>query len=288
MNKIQTKQNESKFIDYLKAQRIAYRSCKRYQHLDSISILLAISLPIIGVLCKDLEIPIGIFLAFWTLLYLYIDQIRKQKAIQGATIQEQFDTELFEIPWNKKLSKSKISLDIQVDLASKYKKDDLLNWYSTEIDENLPKPQAILLCQRENSLWSLKQKKDFIKLLKSILTMYYSTILVYFLVTNPDFYSQLIFLAPSLTFFIYGIKNIKSLNQRIYKKIQIISKIDGALKSLSKNNIEPSGTELRDIQDLIFIGRKIPEKIPDWFYYFNKSNNEERADNIIKKCKEDF
>ena len=107
MNKINQKQNEKVFIDYLKAQRVAYSQCKTYQFVDLISVLIAIILPIIGLINSEYVNFLGAFGVIWTIIYLVVEHFRKNKSQQGAKIQEQFDTELFEIPWNEVLCKNK-------------------------------------------------------------------------------------------------------------------------------------------------------------------------------------
>lgn len=88
MNKIQDKQNEPKIINYLKAQRIAYRQCKTYQIFDIISILFAVVLPIIGMLNNDIVNYLGAFGVFWTILYLVTENYRRRKTEQEAKIQD--------------------------------------------------------------------------------------------------------------------------------------------------------------------------------------------------------
>ncbi|SFC94844.1 hypothetical protein SAMN04487907_1221 [Zunongwangia mangrovi] len=163
MNNIVEKQNNEKFIQYLKAQRIAYSQCKIYKTFDFISILIAIILPLIGVFKNELLDYLAAFGVLWTVIYLISDSYRKRKTVEGAKIQEQFDIELFSIPWNKILCKSKINSDKITDLAKKYEKQDLKNWYSKEIKDDLPKEIAVLLCQRINFSWELNLRKKYVR-----------------------------------------------------------------------------------------------------------------------------
>lgn len=162
MNRITEKQNESKFIEYLKAQRVAYSQCKSYQVFDVISVIMAIILPVIGMLNEDIVNYLGAFGVLWTIIYLVTENYRSKKTEQGAKIQEQFDTELYDITWNEILCKEKINSDTQIDLANKYDGNDLSDWYSTEIDSSLPKAIAIILCQRINFSWELKLRKRYV------------------------------------------------------------------------------------------------------------------------------
>lgn len=288
MNRITQRQNEPKFIEYLKAQRVAYSQCKTYQVFDLISILMAIVLPIIGMYKSDIVNYLGAFGVLWTIIYLVTENYRKKKTEQGAKIQEQFDTELFEIPWNEILCKSKVNTDTCIDLAKEYDGNDLSNWYSLEVDSSLPKSIAVILCQRINFSWELKLRKRYVTFLIILLVAYYGIFIGFFVAKNIGFYDILLLIAPSLSFLIYGVQNSLSLKNHIKSKNETLSQIDGILNNYSENQEMPTDSTLRQIQDIIYTERTVPEKVPDWFYKLSKSKNENRTDNIIKSIKAKF
>lgn len=288
MNRITQRQNEAKFIEYLKAQRTAYSQCKKYQVFDVISVLVAVALPIIGMYRNDILNYLGAFGVLWTIIYLITENYRKKKTEQGAKIQEQFDTELFEIPWNEILCKNKANTDTIIDLAKEYKSNDLSNWYSLEVDSSLPKPIAVVLCQRINFSWELKLRKRYVIFLVIILVAYYGVFVGFFVSKNIGFYDILLLIAPSLSFLIYGVQNILSLKNHINSKNETLSQIDEILNDYSNNEQMPKEGVLRQIQDIIYTERTVPEKIPDWFFRLSKSSNEDRIDNIIKSIKANF
>lgn len=288
MNRITQTQNEAKFIEYLKAQRVAYSQCKIYQVFDVISVLMAIVLPIIGMYRTDIVNYLGAFGVLWTIIYLVTENYRKKKTEQGAKIQEQFDTELFEIPWNEILCKNKVNTDTKIDLAKEYKGNDLSNWYSLEVDSSLPKSIAIILCQRINFSWELKLRKRFVTFLIILLVAYYGIFVGFFVSKNIGFYDILLLIAPSLSFLIYGVQNSLSLKNHIKSKNDTLSQIDEILNEYSDNREKPSKGILRQVQDIIYTERTVPEKIPDWFYKLSKSSNENRTDNIITSIKAKF
>ncbi|WP_421807126.1 S-4TM family putative pore-forming effector [Flagellimonas sp.] len=288
MNRITQIQNEEKFIEYLKAQRVAYSQCKVYQVFDVISVLMAIILPIIGMYQNDIVNYLGAFGVLWTVIYLVTENYRKKKTEQGAKLQEQFDTELFEISWNEILCKNKITTDTRIDLAKEYDGNDLTNWYSLEVDSSLPKAIAIILCQRINFSWELKLRKRFVTFLIILLVAYYGIFIGFFVAKNIGFYDILLLIAPSLSFLIYGVQNSLSLRNHINSKNETLSQIDNILNKYSESREEPNDATLRQIQDIIYTERTVPEKIPDWFYRLSKKTNENRTDNIIKSIKAKF
>lgn len=288
MNKINQRQNKKVFIDYLKAQRVAYSQCKTYQIVDLISILVAIVLPIIGLINSEYVNFLGAFGVIWTILYLVVENFRKSKSQQGAKIQEQFDTELFEIPWNDVLCKNKINKDVQMDLADHYKGDDLKNWYSKEIGNDIPREIAVLLCQRINFSWELNLRKKFVFSLLSVLLIYYGLIITTAIIINFGLYDTLLLLAPSISFLIYGVQNVGALKSQLKSKAEYLDLIDSKIKDYSLIKKLPNDSFLRQIQDVIYNQRNFLEKIPDWFYNSFKVKNENRTDEIIKSIKSTF
>lgn len=285
MNRILEKQNKPNFINYLKAQRVAYSQCKIYHVFDFISLLIAIVLPIIGFNNNEYVNYLGAFGVLWTAVYLVSENYRRKKTEQGAKIQEQFDTELFELPWNNILCKDKVNSDIQFDLAQNYNKNDLENWYSNEVDKSIPHPIAVLLCQRINFSWELKLRKLYVLFLVIVVVAYYGTFIGLSIAYNLGLYDVLLLIAPSLSFLIYGVQNSLSLKNTIKLKNDTLKQIDKLLERYGENKIIPKTSILRQIQDIIFTERSVPVKIPDWFYRLFKSSNEERTDSIIKSIK---
>lgn len=288
MNNITTEQNNANLIELLKAQRIAYSQCKRFQFFDVISILIAITFPLIALIKPDYQNPINAFGVLWTVAYLLTELYRKSKTTQGATIQEQFDTELYGLSWNKILCKSKVNVDTIQELSSKYKKNDLENWYSTEIDNSLPKEIAIILCQRINFSWEINQRKKFVGFLALITVVYYLIYIVIGFTQNIGFFDLLILLSPSIPFLVFSIQNILSLKSHIKSKNETLTFIDSELESYKIERSVPSTENLRQIQDTIFTERTVPEKVPDWFYRLNKTTNEKFIDNLIIKIQSNF
>ena len=288
MNNITTEQNQPELITFLKAQRIAYSQCKKFQLFDVVSILIAIIFPIIAIIKPEYQNPINAFGVLWTISYLVTELYRKSKTTEGATIQEQFDTQLFGLEWNKILCKNKINIDIVQNLTSKYKATDLENWYSTKIDDNLPKEIAIILCQRINFSWEINQRKKFVGFLSIITFIYYLIYIIIGFSLNIGFFDLLIVLSPSIPFLVFSVQNILSLKSHINSKEETLNHIDSELDSYKNERTIPSRATLRQIQDTIFTERTVTVKVPDWFYKLNKSNNENFIDNLIISIQNNF
>lgn len=288
MNDISTKQNTQPFIKLLKAQRIAYSKCKNYQFLDTVSILIAIITPIVGFTNTNLLDTLSVIGVIWTILYLAFDNVRKNKSSLGAKIQEQFDTDLYNIRWNYILCKQKVSIDIISDLSVKYKNNDLLNWYSVEITSDLNKNIAILLCQRINLSWENRLKYKYAVILLWSVIIYYLIFLLTSLVLKYSLFDTLFLISPTIPFLVYGIQNFYNIKSQRETKQQLIEEIDNFLHKYKTVRSIPTENDLRNIQDVIYNERNNIEKTPDWFYSLFKQKFEDRTDEITRNIKSQF
>lgn len=284
MNYITNTQNSPDLIELLKAQRIAYSQSKKFQIIDAVSIIIAISFPIIIIKCPDYQKTITSFGGIWTIIYLFSEVCRKNKTKQGAIIQEQFDTELYKIKWNYVLCQEKETIDKIHSLASKYSGNDLLNWYSTKISNDLPIEIAILLCQRINFSWEITQRQRFVIFLITFAIFYYGIYVFIGLRSNIGIYDFLVLVSSSFSFLMYAVLNVISFKRQIISKNETLKFIDKQFEnySIEKSKL-PSYESIRQIQDKIFIERTVPEKVPDWFYRFYKSKNENFMDELVIK-----
>ncbi len=283
MNDIISKQNNPHLIELLKAQRIAYSQCKTLQIFDVVSIVIAIVFPVLTLKLPEYQNVINAFGVLWTIAYLLTEFYRKNKTTQGAVIQEQFDTELYDMKWNEILCKDKVNIDTVQELATKYLKDDLTNWYSTKISNANPKEVAIILCQRMNFSWEISQRRKFVVFLSILAGLYYLSYILVGFKFNIGFFDLLVILSPSISFLVYSILNILSLKSHIKSKNETLKIIDREIETYINSRIVPTNETLRQVQDVIFNERTVPEKVPDWFYRLNKNKNENFIDNLILK-----
>lgn len=283
MNDITSRQNNPNLIELLKAQRTAYSQCKSFQLFDVVSIVVAVIFPVLILTFPSSQNMINAIGVLWTIAYLVTEIYRKNKTTQGALIQEQFDTELYNLEWNEILCKEKVSLDTIQELAVKYSKNDLMNWYSVEIKNSLPKEIAVILCQRINFSWEIIQRRKFVTFLSIITGLYYSIYIAIGFKYNIGFFDLLVMLSPSISLLIYSVLNILSLKSHIKSKNETLKFIDKELDRYKVNRNLPTTGKLRQIQDVIFSERTVPEKVPDWFFRMYRSKNENFIDNLIEK-----
>lgn len=283
-NTIIKKQNEDIYLLLLKAQRIAYSSAKNYQIIDFISIFIAITQTILTILDYAVYLKfLAVIAVFWTLIILLSDIGRKNVTKTGAIIQEQFDIELFKIERNFVLVPDLIEYDKIVSLSRKYKKKDLKNWYSNEIDNTLPYSIAILLCYKQNIDWGINLRNKFSVFLICILAIFMIPFIIQF--SSKTTYDLFYYIAPSLPFLVFVVTMLRNLNENVNRYKDINKIVKDYLDKYKNNKIEPENKILRQIQDIFFIQRLNPYKVPDWFYRLYKDSINRDVDEALKLLK---
>lgn len=269
------KQNLDVNIDRLLAQRRLYSNAKIMQYiLIAITVIIPVLIAFVTNF-SNLRIDdtswiytiYAIVVIFGEkILEIFIDRNKKT----AASIQEKFDTNIFDIPENELLN----SVFIDHDIVRKYSKKDKLNankisrvtnWYSTRID-CLQTNIAILFCQRMNICYDQNIKKKYNKLLISLSVLTFITLLIISL-TNDFSLKKFIIevILPSIPILNFTYKEINQNIESVDNLQKLREIIENKLSSLSRNDtIEIE--ELRNIQDRIFNNRILSPLIPDFIY----------------------
>ena len=269
------KQNLDVNIDRLLAQRRLYSNAKIMQYiLIAITVIIPVLIAFITNF-SNLRIDdtswiytiYAIVVIFGEkILEIFIDRNKKT----AASIQEKFDTNIFDIPENELLN----SVFIDHDIVRKYSKKDKLNankisrvtnWYSTRID-CLQTNIAILFCQRMNICYDQNIKKKYNKLLISLSVLTFITLLIISL-TNDFSLKKFIIevILPSIPILNFTYKEINQNIESVDNLQKLREIIENKLSSLSRNDVIEI-EELRNIQDRIFNNRILSPLIPDFIY----------------------
>jgi hypothetical protein len=282
MNRLIEEQNELKYLRLLNAQRIAYSNAKRLLFFDIISILIAFSPTFLLALDLNLANIIAVIGVFWTIISIFSQVFIERQTRTGAVIQDEFDTMLFGLKWNHVLVGEKIETSSILALSKKYRKDDMKDWYSLEIPKNIEKEAAVLLAYKCNAIWGIDQRKKYIIFIKTMIIIYYGGMMGLSIYKNIGLYDMSMWLAPSIPALVFGISTIKLQNGIIEACLKINKVVDQLFDEYKTTAKIPTKVELRQIQDLFFTQRLIPNKVPDWFYAIFKSHHSKIADETIK------
>ncbi|MGB1247874.1 MAG: S-4TM family putative pore-forming effector [Chitinophagales bacterium] len=282
MNSLLKDQNKEPLLRLLKAQNSAYSKAKRYQIIDVISILIALSPTVLLYFDLNHATLVAVIGVIWTLISIFSQILIERETKIGAVIQDQFDTKLFKIDRNEILVGDEIEISKILELSKPNKNDDLTNWYSTKISDNLSHETAVLLAYKCNAIWGKSQRKQFILFIKIMIVLYYGGMIALSLYKNTGLFDLVVWLAPSIPALVFGTSTIKAQNGIVTTYNKINKLVDKLFRDLKDNQNVPTKVELRQIQDLFYTQRLIANKVPDWFYKLFRNRTEGIVDEAIE------
>ena len=205
---------------------------------------------------------------------------QKQKAVSAA-IQEEFDCDVLQIPWNdielpKRPAREEIMSNARHYLA-RHGADKIHDWYACSDNNFIPLPIARTICQRSNVSWDKSLRQQYINgvLICGILV----SIVIIAVATLYDFSLRSLLsaivvpLLPVAGFVAGEIRQNRAAINALEEIRDCIEKQWEALMSC-----EPSDSnawlKARQLQDRIYAGRKGSPLIPDWLYEKLRNSNE--------------
>lgn len=273
INPVLNKQNDSELIKLLKASTVAYTKAKYWEtKITYFLIALAFAYPISFVFIQSEKVKLFLFgcsFMLTVLVQLFYNTF-KGNTSKGALFKEEFDVLLFGLPWKSTLAK--VDHKEVSKLSTQYKGTEIENWYSTKLSTNIPKNIAIAVCQCMNTGWDIDLRKYYLNWLKGFLIIYSVGLAIFFVVMNVDGLTMFSIGFSILSFYIHFFTIINGHLAVITKREAISKKLENDII----NKKEISISELRDIQDEIFITRNESAKVPNSFFkiYKHKMNQE--------------
>ena len=164
---IAVEQNSEEQLRRLAAQRRLYSSAKTALVLQVLVLgPVAVATTAIGLWNPPLK---GI-VATWGLLVvlgdlLWLGRLQRDLRERAAKIQEEFDCDVLELPWNSIKAGHRPDPELVKEHSEKFKRSNggfasLSNWYSPAASE-LPIEIGRIACQRSNCWWDSKQRRRY-------------------------------------------------------------------------------------------------------------------------------
>ncbi len=292
-NNIPSKQLQPELICLLRARYRSYASAKLVQ---GVFVILTVLLPAASLIFSSDYPGAKPYLTFLTIVLLLLDvglfeRANKEKCKQGAKLQEEFDVEVMELPWNRFIVGAKVDHEdvcrSSTKPLSKKREGALIAWYEPCVGE-LPIHFGRLVCQRTNIAYDAKMRRK------------YSNTLLWFAVLLGVGLSVLgiamdMRLADLLSTVWMPLSPVLTWTLREYRKhADTADKLTGlkseweklwekALKGATANEITVSS---RELQDAIFQHRASSPLVFDWVYSFMRSDREAEANHAATKLVE--
>lgn len=290
MNLIVEKENSQINIDRLDAQRYLYTKAKC---ISIISFILCAIIPMALVFLRFCFYDNDIFskiVIIYSFCAIFIEKILEflitKRRNTASRIQQLFDCELFDLPWNEPLCGEQPTHEEIYKAKTGKSINKLHNWYEPVI-ESLKHEYAIVVCMHTNVLYDRNIRNIYHKIIYITMLVLPLIVFLFGIINNNDMLdwltNSLIPFTPLMAWCLdihkHNIENLKALT-RIEKLINItFSKV----KKKGKIAIK----ELSVIQDLIFVHRNTAYPIPNILYKIMRNRLEKTTNYSINQiCEE--
>lgn len=284
MNNILINQNKPENLKKLAAQRQLYREAKRVfglQILFTVPITILLSLLRL-IPSSDMPFNIATLIAIVSVLITVADIIVSQSIVtpfknNAAKIQDQFDTEVYEMDSDILFTGKAVSPEIINRFSLRYVRDPkmpLEDWYPAEI-KDYTKEQAIYTCQKTNLYYDSSLRTRFIRLTTIFSALTFLIILSTALAADASLNNFLLQVALPFTPVLYITLKIFFENN---KSIRSANELHSVISALAGSKM-PTMSELRTIQNKIFCARKEGALVPEFFYKKKRSGLEKEMHN---------
>jgi hypothetical protein len=289
-HQINVEQNKPERIELLHAQRRFYSRAKNYQNLVAITALL---LPVLG-LMFGAEFPvIRPYLGLASIALLLLDVAifsPKQRVCSkaGARVQEQFDTEVLKLDWNKLVAGSRVDPEELREIArspiTAKEKAGLENWYEGAIS-NLPLSVGRLLCQRTNVVYDLRVRRTYSGALFFSAGLLAVALLAVGMYQGLKVDQLIISVAlPVLPLISFVLREYRKQEDTIESLTTLKSEIEKVWeKAIDGASAEELTLSARALQDAIYRHRASNPLVFDWLYNRLRMKSEEQAKHAVEK-----
>ncbi|EON11733.1 S-4TM family putative pore-forming effector [Pandoraea sp. SD6-2] len=283
-HRIDAEQNKPERIELLQAQRLFYARAKRYQNSFAV---IAFLLPVVGAIFGARFPGIRPFLGFGSILVLLLEVgiiARKQRddCRRGAKVQEQFDTEVLMLDWNRLVAGGKVDAEDIRAIASKPLQDAerkrLLNWYEPAISR-LPLAVGRLICQRTNVTYDMRVRRMYAGTLLAsaiVLVVILTLVGLCLELTLNEFIST--WYLPVLPFAAFVLREHRKQGDTVETLTTLKGEVDKlwdrALNGASSDELTAGS---RALQDAIYRHRASNPLVFDWLYNRLRARNEDVA-----------
>lgn len=210
----------------------------------------------------------------------------KRRRREAAFVQEEFDTHVFDLPWNS-FAADRPSPTVIVEAAARYRGNRTKDWYPDT--RNVVRPLDVLICQRSNLGWGSSMHRFYAACLTGALVLLalvgvVIAVVGQFSVTDALTAVLIPFLAPARELIEMVQANRDSADTKAKTEAKVLDLWGHGMKDLSTVTVE----NCRAAQDRILAIRQTNAHVPDWLDNVRRSKNQglmqESAEHLIEEA----
>lgn len=273
------RQNSEPGLRLLKAAQVANSRVARMESarlvLSLVLVLAVLATTVYGDQPGPLLAIVGSFWAILSAIVLVPSSRRLRN--ESCLIQEQFDTYVFDLPWNPAMG-SKVDLERVHELSYRFTGgvDKIVDWYP---DTSAHRPLDVLISQRANVNYDIRLRERWRRIVIGLLASWIAAGVAVGVITSMTVWSLLLtWFAPSSAAIILAYEIIFSQNKALNERRSILPGINRAIETIreekDRSKLASYGFLCRNFQDAIFDTRQHTNRVPSWFYRLSRSTNE--------------
>lgn len=293
-NGIAIEQNRPERIVLLRAQRRFYSRAKLLQTAFTV---LALLLPAVGVIVGPNLPAVRPYVALSSVALLlfevgYLLPKLRELTRNGAKSQEQFDTEVLELGWNRLAAGSKVDIEDIRDVGAKpfdsEAETKLPDWYEPSVT-SLPISKARIICQRTNITYDARIRKKYADYMLFGLFVIGLLLFMVGLAQDRKLESMLLnMLVPFMPLTTFVCREYRKQKDTIESLTTLKSEADKLWERANKQaSIAELTADSRGLQDAIYRHRSSSPLIYDWVYNLLRSKSEDVASASAKQMVND-
>jgi hypothetical protein len=251
---------------------VSHTRAQRLDLLRTASAVVLAGAGLVAVFQSSVATPVTMLGAAWAVVYsLGLASWNGTELRRAATLQEMFDVRLFGLPWNAVLAGEPLAAPEVSNLARRYRgREDLIRDYYEVPD--LPRPYDVLACQQQNLGWGARIRRRYARSVFAAVCGWAGAGLVLGAIARLDVAQLLLrWYLPSLAILLVGLEVYRGQRDTAQEREQALAQLRGRV-GLALASPPTAGREdellafARQVQDLIFHGRRRQTRVPDWFF----------------------
>ena len=238
-------------------------------------------------------------LCFTAVEILFLQQREIGLRQSAAALQEQFDCDVLNLPWNSiavdESPAAEGTAATTADISDST--DKLRDWYSSEVDA-VPLSAGRLICQRANLYSDSDLRKPYAVFLAGVAVGVPLMLVIWALASGRDVTTVLIVLAAALPLVVWAGQEARNHNDAADRANRLRKSADDIWKNLIANILtQPTWERIdegpyleasRSLQDQIYIHRRESPKVPDWFYKRSREKGERQTGVAVRELVGEF
>ena len=282
-NGISSRQNLSENLRLLAAQRHLYSRVKGFAAIQA---LLVGFTPVVTAFVVAAKPEWDIWAAFIGILVALCDTVwldPKQNSLRslGANVQESFDCNVLQLPWNEALAGHRPNPEDVHEAAEAYipaTETPVEEWYPTAVS-SLPLYQGRLVCQRANCWWDSKLRKRYGAWVVSALSVLSIAVFLLGLVKGMSLQKfVLAVMTPLLPAALWAAREFKRQSESATESDRLKEYIESLWERVVAGKVTEAEVvrHSRELQDAILVRRRQGAPVFEWIYKFLRSKHEEQ------------